>query len=202
MTFRITKTAVLVISAVLLSGCSSAGKQLGEANAAQPTATPTEWHMTLNNAVDSISAAAGAAESVVRVAVQTNEEVAFQEVPHTLSTATVVEVISGEDPGESVVIRQFGDSTNVSDEIAPVLTEGGEYVLMLQRFHFEPSDDTGQWVTVGAQSVWEAGSSGELTFLGKSEGIPEAISAEEISEIAQESESEPEPEPEPEPEED
>ncbi|GAB3086407.1 hypothetical protein [Nocardioides zeae] len=98
---------------------------------------------------------ADAAQSAVRVEVESAAEYDYLDVPHTLSRARVLETIGGQDlTGKTLEIWQVGTASAPMESLARPLRDGAEYVIYTEPFHLEPGKSTDQWVIV-AQGSWK-----------------------------------------------
>jgi len=76
-------------------------------------------------------------------------------VPFTISTVKVVEVLSGGPLPNVLSLRQTGDARTSAPEFY-LLQQGRQYIVYLVPF----SSDNGQWVTTGAaQGIWASSTS-------------------------------------------
>lgn len=98
---------------------------------------------------------AEAAQSAVRVEVESAAEYDYLDVPHTLSRVRVLETIGGQDlTGKTLEIWQVGTASAPMESLARPLREGAEYVIYTEPFYLEPGEPTDQWVVV-AQGSWK-----------------------------------------------
>lgn len=121
---------------------------------------------------------------VVRGAPVSVERIEHEGIPYQLVTFEPAKVIEGEDPGESIIVRQL---YGLVDGLAVPMQAGREYLLFLRPFEFVPGEDTGQWYVVGpGQWVQE----GDQFILAVDEshlgGIPATLEAEQADTVLEE----------------
>ncbi|GAA1880231.1 hypothetical protein GCM10009715_28420 [Paeniglutamicibacter psychrophenolicus] len=120
------------------------------------------WDRSLVEAVDTLDeVATGATLAVVAVAEGSKVET-ISDVPFTVTSVKVKEVVHGKPSASILKIRQFGDEFNEDSQASTILSQGKTYLLSLTPFELEPGVDTGQWVLVGGVSSWEEKASGKF----------------------------------------
>ncbi|MBT2501226.1 hypothetical protein [Curtobacterium sp. ISL-83] len=130
--------------------------------------------------VDTLRAANEAATVVLHGVAGSSHVESIGDVPFTVTTVSVTDVVSGDEPGPTVDVRQFGDANNTSDELASLLQAGKDYLLYLQPFELEPGESTGQYVIVGGNAAWEQAPDGRYKIATQESELPTTLTDKEV----------------------
>lgn len=122
-----------------------------------------------------------AATVVLRGVASSSHVESIGDGPFTVTTVSVADVVSGDNPGRTVEVRQFGDANNTSDELASLLQAGKDYTLYLQPFEFEPGESTGQYVVVGGNAAWEQTAGGRYESTLQESELPATLTDAEVA---------------------
>jgi hypothetical protein len=133
----------VLLGAAFTGGCSSANSSGSSAQSQGVSGSRVKlYHSVSELATDSSSVAVVSATGTQRV------ETVDGDIPFTVTTVNVKQVLGGVDIGTTVDVRQLG-SSGAPGEV-PLMQSGHTYVVYLAPFHFTPGDSTGQWTIVGA----------------------------------------------------
>lgn len=186
------KRSALVCAAVIasiavgsLAGCSAKSTAPAVEQPTMPATTAAaaqQWDMTVADGeeVHSLEEANAAATVVLHGVAGSSHVESIGDVPFTVTTVSVTDVVSGDEPGRTVDVRQFGDANNTSDELASLLQSGKDYLLYLQPFEFEPGESTGQYVVVGGNAAWEQTTDGRYEITTRESELPTTLTDEEV----------------------
>ena len=77
-------------------------------------------------------------------------------MPVTVTEIRLGQMVKGKADTETLAILQIGTAKTGSNDTAPLLVEGRNYLLYLHPFHLVPGDQTGRWLITGEQGVYES----------------------------------------------
>jgi len=75
-------------------------------------------------------------------------------IPFTVTVATVDRVLRGALVEKRIKIRQLGDGKTTVEDAVPLLQPGKAYVVFLQQFTYGPGKETDQYVPVGGVGLY------------------------------------------------
>lgn len=149
----ITPVVAAAVVAILIGVCI----QLPTASSARGTieVSRVRIYASLDEIYASLDELTEEADAAVVAAVTSSREVRIGEVPFTLSRASVIEDLGGAALQASVEILQVGGSGAACHDCARILAPGHTYLLILARHRMSSGDETGHWVAIGDQGIFE-----------------------------------------------
>ncbi|OCC09513.1 hypothetical protein [Streptomyces sp. PTY087I2] len=149
-------------TALLATGCGAVGSG-GDAQEASRSAL----HVSRVKDYDSFAELRQDSIAAVKVTVKGNEEEALNEVPTSVTTVTVDEVLWGKSPAKSFPVLQLGRAGMDLEDTGAILVKGQRYILFVKPFHLKPGEATGLYQITGSQGVYRFdGEGGGYAFAG------------------------------------
>jgi hypothetical protein len=139
--------AVLLTAAVGLAGCGT--------TPAAGTGGKSEVHVSRATDYQTLDQLRLASTSVVKVVAGAATVETLHGIDFTVTTAEVVEVLSGEVLTDTIAIRQLGSDQIVSRETSERLAAGAEYVVFVKPFEMTRGVPTGQYVVIGGRGLYK-----------------------------------------------
>lgn len=120
--------------------------------------------------------------AIVQVTASRAEQKSLNDIPTTLTSVSVDEVLWGKLPERSLSIQQLGQMGMDLHDTGSVLENGKSYLLYVKPFHMSPGDDTGLHQITGGQGAYEFDAAkNEYRFIGGgAPGLPKRITVNDV----------------------
>ncbi|MEU9336550.1 hypothetical protein AB0D49_25825 [Streptomyces sp. NPDC048290] len=173
--------AILLATVTAGTACSSSKGEDSEGKAAT-----TRIHLSRAVEYTELTGLAANSSAVVKVTAGTATGGEINGVPTTVTEVRVTQLVSGEIPGDTLSVQQFGNGETIVENSAPILKQGNEYLLFVRPFHFEESDETGLHSITGGRGEYVYDKERDTYRLqgGEDARIPPTLSSSEIAKIS------------------